>query len=232
MARQANGEADSQLILLTNRFGKLRTVARGERKILSKLRGGLGLLSWSEVELVFGYRQPIITAARPKKSFVNIGQNWAKFVVARKMTEDVEALTPWRLPDESTWFLYLGALHALNLMKDHYQRLYYYFLWTLMNSWGYQIDLRSCARCSNQLKSEVCYLAAQDGIICPTCREDEDFLEQISPNTIKILRLIAEKDKALLARIKTSPEDQKNLEKVSRFFLDSVRQEQSFNLVS
>ncbi|HQO27504.1 MAG TPA: DNA repair protein RecO [Candidatus Pacearchaeota archaeon] len=231
LGRQAISEADSQIILLTDRFGKLKAVARGERKILSKLRGGLGLFSWSEIELVFGYRQPIITAARPKTPFANLSRDWARFIVARKMTQDVEALTPWRLPDDNTWFLYLGALHALNLMKKHYQRLYYYFLWTLMNSWGYQIDLQKCARCSNHLKSEVCYLIAQDGIVCPGCRKDEDFLEKISPNTIKILRLIAEKDKACLARIKTSPEDQKNLEKVSRFFLDSVRQDQSSSLI-
>ncbi len=232
LSRQFLGEADSQFILLTNQFGKLRAVARGERKILSKMRGGLGLFSWSEVELVRGYRQPIITAARPKMLFSNLSRDWSKFVIAQRMSRDIEALTPWDLPDENAWFFYLGALNALNLIKSHYQRLYYYFLWTLINSWGYQIDLHHCARCGGQLQSEICFLVAEEGIICANCWKANDQSEEISPNTIKILRLIASKDKTRLGRIRTSSADRKNLEKASRFFIDSIRTDQDLSSVN
>ncbi len=228
LAGQPSGEADRQIVIFTDRFGKLRASARGEKKILSKLRSGLGLFSWSEVELIFGYRQPIITDARPKNAFINLGREWPKFLVARQMTRDIEMLTPWELPDHQAWFLYLGAMHALNNINRHYQRLYYYFLWTLMSSWGYQIDLERCARCSRHLLPEICYLVAQEGIICSECCQKDDCLEAVSPNTIKILRLIANKDKNRLARIRTGLADRENLEKVSRFFLEAVCHHQPF----
>lgn len=229
---QPIGEADSQFILFTNQLGKIQAVARGERKILSKMRGGLGLFSWSEVELIRGYRQPIITSARPKMLFPNLSRDWSKFVVAQRMSREIEALTPWNLPDENTWFIYLGALDALNLIKSHHQRLYYYFLWTLINSWGYQINLHHCARCGNKLQSETFFLTVQDGIICANCRKVDDQSEEISANTIKILRLIAAKDKNRLGRIITSSADRKNLEKASRFFINSIRTDQALSSVN
>ncbi len=226
LAREDHGEADRRVVLLTNRLGKIKATARGEKKLLSKLRVGLHLFSWSEIELVSGKSLPIVTAARPKALFDNLSKDWQKFSIAQKMMRDVEALMPWEMPDENTWLLSLGGLHALNQIAGRYQRLYYYFLWTLLSSWGYQVDLENCIRCEHQLPARGCYLVAQDGIICSSCLREEDCLEEISLNTIKILRLIAQKDKNLLGRVRTEASDRENLEKISAFFRESICQRQ------
>lgn len=225
LVREDHGESDRLLTLLTDRFGKIKATARGEKKLLSKLRAGLNLFNWSEIELVSGRGYPIITSAKIQSPFINIGQDWKKFLVAQKMMQEIDALMPWQMPDENVWLLSLGALHALNQMNRHYQRLYYYFLWTLLSSLGYQIDLSYCARCREKLAGNC--LIAPDGIICAKCGFQEDHQEEISLNTIKILRLIAQKNKYLLGRIKTNENDQDNLKKITNFFLESVKQKQS-----
>jgi DNA repair protein RecO (recombination protein O) len=221
LAHYDYGEGDRRIILLTEEFGKISAIANGERKPLSKLRAGLSLFSWSEVELIFGRRSPIITMARPKNVFVNLSQDWRKFIIAEKMTQDINVLIPWESPESDSWFLTLGGLNALNLIKDHYQRLYYYFLWTILISSGYQIDLNNCIRCGQKLTEES-YLVAEESIVCADCLGLEDLSEKVSPNTIKILRLIAQKEKGILRRIQTSENDRDNLEKISRFFLAST----------
>ncbi len=222
------GEADSRIILLTNELGKVRALARGEKKILSKMRGGLGLFSWSEIELVAGRSHLLITSAKPKMMFNHLATNWQKFVVAEKMMSDVNRLTPWEMPDESTWLLSRGGLRALNLIPRHYQRLYYYFLWTLLSGWGYQINLNHCARCQTILGPKECYLVAQEGIVCSACLKDQECQEKVALNTIKILRLIAQKEKKILGRIRAAQADKDNLESVSRFFIDSVARDRVF----
>jgi DNA repair protein RecO (recombination protein O) len=228
LGHEDHGETDRKLILLTDQLGKIQAVARGARKPLSKLRSGLNLYNWSEVELVSGRSYPIITAAKEQFCFVNFSRDWKKFLIAQKMMKEVEALMPWRMVDHKTWLLSLGALHALNQINNHYQRLYYYFLWTLLATLGYQVDLNHCARCGS-IFTTAGYVMAEDGIVCPGCLKQEDFSEEISLNTIKILRLIAEKDKNLLGRIKTDKSDQENLANITEFFLKSVQGRQRLN---
>lgn len=227
--REDWGEADRRIILLTDRWGKIKATARGEKKLLSKLRGGLGLFGWSEIELVSGRSYPRLTAARPRTVFPGLGEDWRKFVVARKMMSDIEQLMPWHLADESAWLLSLGGLQALHSLNGRYQRLYYYFLWTLVFSWGYQVNLESCAVCHRKLPPKSCHLVSGSGIVCPGCFNQEECAETISANSIKILRMIHQKDKNRLGRIKTSRQDRENLEKITQFFRESVCRDQSFS---
>lgn len=220
LSRENYGEADQKVVLLTDCFGKISTIANGEKKMLSKLRAGLSLFSWSEVELVFGRNLPIITMARPRNCFINLSHNWQKFVIAQKMAQDINILIPRDLVENDIWLLSLGAFHALNSINGHYQRLYYYFLWTLLSVSGYKIDLYRCARCGQKL-SPKSFLVAGEGIVCDGCFSKEDHFEIISPNTVKILRIIARKDKNILNRIQTSVDDRENLKKISQFFLES-----------
>jgi len=220
LGREDYGEADQKVILLTDCFGKISAVANGEKKILSKLRAGLSLFNWSEIELIFGRNLPIITMARPRNCFVNLSHNWQKFVIAQKMAQDIDILIPRDLAENDIWLLSLGAFHALNSINGHYQRLYYYFLWTLLSVSGYEIDLYRCARCGQKLPPDS-FLVAEEGIICNSCLSDKDYFEIISPNTIKILRIIARKDKNILSRIQMSTDDRENLKKISQFFLES-----------
>ncbi len=221
LSRENYGEADQKVVLLTDSFGKISAIANGEKKILSKLRAGLNLFNWSEIELIFGRNFPIVTMARPKNCFVNLSHNWQKFVIAQKMAQDINILVPRDLADDDIWLLSLGAFHALNSINGHYQRFYYYYLWTLLAVAGYEVDLYHCIRCGQKLSSDS-HLVAGEGIVCANCLLKEDFSEVISPNTIKILRIIVLKDKNILRRIQTSMEDRENLKKVSQFFLKST----------
>jgi hypothetical protein len=52
------GEADRVFTVFTKQFGKLRLRAVSERKITSKLRGGLELFYLSDIEFIQGYWNP------------------------------------------------------------------------------------------------------------------------------------------------------------------------------
>jgi DNA repair protein RecO (recombination protein O) len=70
------GEADRILTMLTPQYGKLRLMARGVRRIKSKLAGGIELFSVSNITFIRG-RGEICTliSSRLQKHYANIVQN-------------------------------------------------------------------------------------------------------------------------------------------------------------
>ncbi|KPJ55867.1 hypothetical protein AMJ49_06190, partial [Parcubacteria bacterium DG_74_2] len=63
MKKIDQGEWDRIFIIYTRDFGKLKVLARAERKIKSKLRAGLELFYLSEIEFIQGKNYKTLTNA-------------------------------------------------------------------------------------------------------------------------------------------------------------------------
>src|SRR3990172_1648761 len=65
LKKEDRGEADRVFTVFTKDFGKLKLRAVSERKISSKLRGGLELFYLSAIEFIQGKARKTITDALP-----------------------------------------------------------------------------------------------------------------------------------------------------------------------
>ena len=220
------GESDRLFTIYTKDFGKLEILGKAVRKISSKLRSGIEIFYLSEVEFVQGKTYKTLTDAILIEKFENLRKDFKKSKIAHKIVEISDNLISGQEPDQKIWQLFTETfkkLNSLSLSINHSLTLYYYFFWNLISILGYQIGLYNCPSCFKKLKPEKIYFnPKEEGIICQDCFKKNRIGKEINIEVVKILRIISNQDWKLLSKIRIKPSDFKNLELISRAYLNRV----------
>jgi len=204
------GEADQLLTIYTKDFGKLEILSRGGRKIAAKLRPATEVFCWSEIEFVQGKNQKRLTDAILIDNFRKIRKNLLKLAIAFQIVSVTDELIPVQEADEKIWQCLIETFQRLKDLpakQNQGLKLYYYFFWSLVSLLGYQPELYHCRLCQKKLSAGQFYFSAQEGgLICQNCYKKVKLVQEISRDTIKILRVILKKDWPCLARLKLTKE--------------------------
>lgn len=230
LKKEDRGEADQLFTIFSKDFGKLEVLGKGIRKITSKLRSGIEIFSFSEIEFVQGKNYKILTDTLLLKKLINIKTDLEKFKIALLISKITEKLIPFEGGDEKIWRLFKQVFETLNNFsgsKIYLKLLYYYFFWNLLSILGYQPELYFCLFCQKRLKPERLYFIPEGGIICETCAKDQKFAILIKPEVVKILRKILEKDWKTLQKLKIEKRHLLDLEKASKIYLTGIKNEES-----
>lgn len=212
--KEDRGEADQVFTILTKDFGKLRVLGRAIRKIKSKLRAGAQLFYLSEVEFIQGKAHKTLTDAILVEKFGNIRKDLDKLGVASKVAKVLGELVKGEEADEKIWELVLETFKKLEKSSAPYFLIYHYFFWNFLSTLGYMPELRDCPLCQKKLiPTNIHFSPEQGGVVCGNCLKKKG--EKISPEIVKILRLLIKKDWSVLSRLKIKPEYEKELEKIS-----------------
>jgi len=118
LKKEDQKEADRVFSVYTENFGKLELLAKGERKIESKLRGGLELFYLSEIEFIQGKTYKTLTDAILIDNFKNLRKNLRALSVAHKISEVLDNLVKGQEPDEKIWQLILETFDKLNNLSE------------------------------------------------------------------------------------------------------------------
>ncbi len=221
------GEADRIFTVFTKDFGKLGLLAKAERKIKSKLRGGLELFYLSDIEFIQGKTHKTLTDAILIENFLNLRKDLKKLRIACQVTGALDVLVKGQEPDEKIWHLLnetFNNLNSLSLTIHHWSLIYYYFLWNLLSILGYKPELYYCSLCQKKLLPEKLYFK-EGGIICQNCFREIKSGEDIEPETIKILRVMLEKRWPTLSKLKIEPNYLKSLKSISEKYLSQILEE-------
>ena len=81
------GENDKAIFLYTEKMGKLRTIAKGSRKLTSRFTGHLETLNFCTVELYFGPHQTLITEIANSKNILKEVSDLKTINAALKIAE-------------------------------------------------------------------------------------------------------------------------------------------------
>ncbi len=220
-------EADQLFTIYTKDFGKLKILGRAIRKIKAKLRGNTKLFSFVELEFIQGKSYRTLTNAVVIDKFSEIHKDLEKLKIIYQISEVLDDLIKGQEPDEKIWRLLnetFGRLNDLPFTIYHLPLIYYYFFWNLVSALGYHPQLDNCILCAKKLKPEkLSFISEQGGIICSNCLKDKKQAINISPETIKVLRLILNKDWLIIRKLKKISESNlNNLENVSDNFLNFI----------
>jgi DNA repair protein RecO (recombination protein O) len=219
--KKEDKEESSQIFTIyTKDFGKLRILGKAIRKIKSKLRAGVQLFCFSEVEFIQGKAYKTLTDAVLLEKFRNKELNALR--VAFKISKAVDILIKGEEPDNKTWRLLSNTMEILNkpLFSISYSLVYYYFLWNFFSILGYKPELNRCASCRNKLQPAGLYFSSESGgIICSNCCSKSKG-KKIKPETIKILRIIIKKDWYLFKKLKIEFEQEKQLDLFSKYYFN------------
>ncbi|MEK7542296.1 MAG: DNA repair protein RecO [Patescibacteria group bacterium] len=148
LKKQDRGEADRLFTVFTKDFGKLKLQAISERKITSKLRGGLELFYLSELEFIQGKARKTITDATLVERYPLLRNSFERMRAMQRFAEVTDELIKGQERDEKIWNLLKGTLSFLNrsrLESHDLKILAYYFLWNLLSYAGYAPSLEQIA---------------------------------------------------------------------------------------
>jgi DNA repair protein RecO (recombination protein O) len=222
--------ADKIFIVLTKDFGKIEILAKGIRKISSKLRYSVDLFFLSEIEFIQGKNYKTLTDSFPIEKFEKIREEDCRYKIALMAAEIIDYFLPLEEEDLKIWNFLKSFFEKLNSVEIAFLPiLYYHFLWRFLAILGYKPGIKKCLICGKKIGiAEKTYFSFQEGgIICRNCsskikEEDRKFLSEIYPNTRKIINhFLTQKFK----KIKISKKDQENLNLIARSYLEFLKQQ-------
>jgi len=219
------GEADRIFTIFTKNFGKLKILGKAIRKIKSKLRGGIETFYLTEVEFIQGKIYKTLTDTFLINNFHNLRKSLARTRIGFKISEVLSGFLKGEEKDERIWELLKLTLEKLNDPRTSTPLIwYYYFLWNLFSILGYRPELNSCIVCQKKLITAKLYFNSErGGIVCQSCFSKSKEGKEINLDTVRILRIIVNKDTSTLKRLKIQKRHLVLLENVSDYFLHSLQ---------
>ena len=110
------GEADRILTVLTPQYGKLRVLARGVRKVKSKLAGGIELFSVSEISFIKGRGEiDTLISTRLVKYYGHIVEDLERTMLAYELIKQLNRITE----DEAEEGYFTLLQQAFAALDDH-----------------------------------------------------------------------------------------------------------------
>lgn len=219
-------EFDQLFTIYTKDFGKLEVLGRAIRKSSSKLRSGAEIFYLSEIEFIQGKTHKTLTDAILIDKFKNLRKSLKRLATAYKISEVLDAMLKGQESDEKIWGLLNEIFEKLDnprMLNTEYQMLYYYFLWNFISILGYQQEFYLCSLCQKKLTPEnIFFSPGEGGLICNICGTSIQQVKEISPNTVKILRIILKKDWPTFKKLKIKPEDSKSLKIISDYYFSEI----------
>ena len=207
-------ESDRVFSVFTKDFGRTEIFGKAVRKIGSKLRGGIEIFAFSEIEFVEGRNRKTLTDSTFKEKFKDIPLIPLKMETAYKISETIDGFVRGEERDDKIF----------NLLRDVFRKIndcekpniaYVYFFWNFVSVLGYRPELTKCAVCLQKLNPYSLYFSSKDGgIICRNCARGYGL--KVKSDIVKILRLAVSKNWDILRRLKLSDSVLKSLQEISQ----------------
>ncbi|OIO46355.1 MAG: DNA repair protein RecO [Parcubacteria group bacterium CG1_02_39_15] len=231
------GETNQLFTIYTKDFGKLEILGKAIRKISSKLKSGAELFYLSEIEFIQGKTHKTLTDAILIENFPNIKKDLKRLKIAYQIVDALDNMVKGQEPDEKIWQLLNETFERLNantLKPVTCNLVYYYFLWNFLAILGYQPELYHCSLCQKKISPEKVYFSSKEGgLICRKCFSETGapsrLGKEIQPETIKIIRLMLQKDWKTLLKLKIEAKYLKELFLVSKSYFSKICGENSLS---
>jgi DNA repair protein RecO (recombination protein O) len=206
------GEADKIVTLYSSHGGKIDAVAKGVRRTKSRMAGHLEPLTLGSYLLAEGRDLDIVTQAETIDAFPHLRADLDRISRGLYCAELVDRLTPERSEGNPIFRLLAETLSVLAQTEEidlAVRRFEMHFLDLL----GYRPAMETCAICDRRLEPVTNFWSpAAGGVIGPECADDALQLAPLSVNALKVLRVLQKASFADAARIRLSPELQREIE--------------------
>lgn len=141
LKKQDQGEANRIFKVFTKEYGKLTMFAVSERKITSKLRGGLEPFSLSYLEFVQGKQKKVLVEAVPVQQHFSLCQDFARLQTALKITDVFDRMVIGEEKDEKIWELLYSVFSMLD-QKVAPHMVYRFFSQSIFPILGYSFETK------------------------------------------------------------------------------------------
>jgi DNA repair protein RecO (recombination protein O) len=200
------GEADRILTVVTPQHGKIRLIAKGARKITSKMASAVDLLTRGQFVLATGRELDVVTQAVVHERFDHVRDSLWHATAGYTVAEALERSLEDRQPHEAIYVLARDTLRRLDADAAAWlaepvpenqagptargwaaMRVFDLLLLELL---GYRPSFHHCVVCEEPLQpvENNAFNAELGGAVCPTCSRYGS--RPLPLLTLKVLRLV------------------------------------------
>ncbi len=207
------GEADRLVTLLTCGGGKFEAVARGARKMKSKLAAGIDLFTRGEYTFHRGKTWPIVTGQFPLERFLWFREDPELYPYGLYLAELTDRLVAGEEPSPELYRLLLEGWRLLGKNCDRVLVLRAFEL-KFAHYLGYSPGLHYCAGCGS---SDTGGFSPREGsLLCLECRP-ADYIN-LDSGTIALARRLLETPLQQVAMIRPSGRQKEELARMNNSF--------------
>jgi len=232
LRKQDYRENDRLFVIYTDELGKIEAVAKGVRKIKSKMAGHLDFFSVVDLMVAPGKTYYQIAGADREKNFFNVKNDLSKTVLVSFCLETVDGFTKLDHPDQKIYELLVEMMEIFDSEKNkNFLKLYVlskFFVLKLVSLLGWTPELYTCVKCKKKIMPNGNFFdAARGGLTCGNCGRDG---LPISTAAIKILRFVLQNNLKNTVALKITKAHIKEIAKIIDAFV-AVRQDRELKSV-
>jgi DNA repair protein RecO (recombination protein O) len=193
------GETDKILTLYTPTLGKARGIAKGVRRVTSRMGGHLDLFTHSSVLMVHGRNMEIVTQGQAIHAFPRLRDDLEPLGRACYVVELTDRFTEDAEPNPELFRSLVQALIRIDAGTAPELTLCLFQLQLLALS-GYRPQLHRCVTCDALIAPGAnAFDPALGGVLCPACAPAQRTALPISDTALKLLRNLQTRGEAMLS---------------------------------
>ncbi len=189
LRRKPFGEADLMLTLYTLKNGKVRVVAKGARKITSKMLGFTELFTVITCQIDYSPSIPIVSQVNHEKIFDGIAEDRTLYERLSVLAELIDKGCEEQESNISLFHILEDGFYKL-VSENHPLELSV-LLWRAITLLGFAPQVKECAVCGDVLAEgqKASWSEAHGGIV--TCEPYVSTHIALSADEVKLLRYVA-----------------------------------------
>jgi DNA repair protein RecO (recombination protein O) len=197
-------ENDILVCLYSQEFGKLNLLAKGAKKIDSKLAAHLEPLTLSKVLIIPGKGFDYLASAISQDYFINIKEDLDRYNLACYILKIFNSSIKENETDQVLFNYLLNYLYFLNQLENKNLDIFLSsWLLGFLNILGYKPHINNCLLCQNKLLAGTqVFNLKLGGLVCPKCygKYSQSELLKVSESSIKLMRLLSNKKGPLVIK--------------------------------
>ncbi len=172
-------EHDSLVSFYSLNFGKISLIAKGTRRMNSKLIGHLEPLNLVDLMIIKGRERDYVGSAISENSFLEIKEDYDKIMIAGKAINFLNSLNFSDQVDFNVFLLLKDFLTNLDQSKSNFKYILLSFKIKLLNFLGYNFS--NCSYCNNENIVFIDFLNKE--FLCDKCIKKKKVIDS---NFVKI----------------------------------------------
>jgi DNA repair protein RecO (recombination protein O) len=179
------------MTVLTPEHGKLRLLAKGVRRPMSRIAGHLELFAETHLMVARGRNLDIVTQASTIDAFREVREDLVATSNAFHMGELIDAFLEDRDPHPEVYHRFRNALAMLATHTVSADLVVLHFELHVLSEAGFRPQLTSCLGCGAPIAPEINrYSPSLGGVYCPRCGPTEVTAAPIAIDVLKLLRYL------------------------------------------
>jgi DNA repair protein RecO (recombination protein O) len=216
-------EADKILIVFTQDLGKIQIKAKGLKRSLAKMAGHLEMFNLVQLELIKGKTFYIVIGAQLIDGFTEIKSDFEKIGIYYYFCEVLDKILDEGVRHKNTFAFFLSVINKLNQKDSNNLILTCFFELNILSYLGFKPEFLVCVGCREDIGGHKFFFSQErGGVLCETCGEQDFFADLLTPNAVKLMRVILARDLGLLERVKMEPSIPEEVKKINGYFLEHI----------